>query len=101
MGKFDGEPKQVTIDSKDLRELIYWARRYCDGRSTYAPSSFNEILKNILLSYPNIEKNIQVDSTLTDEGKYWPWAQDGMYKDGITFDARYLKGSNENQGLSK
>ena len=65
---------------KDLHELIFWARRYCDGRCTYAPSSFNEVYQRMVQLFPEIkvlDKNI--DTILTENGKFFPYAQDGMY----------------------
>ena len=80
----------VVIPSNHLIELIYWARRYCDNRSTYAPSSFNKIYKELRSLYPDLFRyKDKFDMTLKDKGVYWPYAQDGMYdeKKGI-FDAR-------------
>ena len=81
----------IKIEKDHLLELIYWARRYCDGRSTYSTSSFNQLYDKIVQLNPTISiKEIdQFDPTLTDNGKYWPYAQDGMYnpKNG-SYDAR-------------
>ncbi len=70
---------QVTMDQKDALELIYWARRYCDGRSTYAPSSFNDALKRIRSANESVILGDIFDQTLMDGGSHWPFAQDGMY----------------------
>lgn len=35
--------KKVSILTEHLIELIHWARRYADRRSTYVPSEFNKI----------------------------------------------------------
>jgi len=82
--------KLVKIESKDLLELIYWARRYCDGRSTYAPSSFNNIYVRIRSDYPDLLRyEDRLDETLMNNGSYWPYAQDGMYDEKTgSFDAR-------------
>jgi hypothetical protein len=69
----------VEIELEDLLDLIHWARRYCDGRATYAPSAFNNLYSKLLLSYPFIQDKDPLDITLTDKGKYFPWAQDGMF----------------------
>lgn len=82
------------LHEKDLLELIYWARRYCDGRSTYAPSRFNQLYENIEQLNPtiSIKEKDQFDPTLTDKGKYWPYAQDGMFNENTAaFDARPTK----------
>jgi len=70
---------KVTMDLKDAAELIYWARRYCDGRSTYAPSSFNNTLKRIRAENESVIMADTFDHTLKDGGLHWPFAQDGMY----------------------
>jgi len=68
---------QVKISAEDLAELIYWARRYCDNRGTYAPSSFNGMYKRIRSDNPDLIRcHDRFDKTLTGEGKFWPYAQD-------------------------
>ncbi len=81
---------KIEIDSYTLMDLIFWARRYCDDRSTYAPSSFNKIYKQLESKYPDLmSRGDQFDDTLKDKGKYWPYAQDGMYEEETGyFDAR-------------
>lgn len=66
----------------DIAEILYWARRYCDGRATYAPFSFNRTYDRILSKFPEI-KDIDkyVDKTLTEQGKFFPYAQDYMYRE--------------------
>lgn len=67
---------------KDLHELIFWARRYCDGRCTYAPSSFNQVYERMRKIYPEIkELDKNIDTILTEKGKFFPYAQDGMYNE--------------------
>ena len=68
-----------NIENQDLLDLIHWARRYCDGRETYAPSSFNLIYKKLKALNPDTFKADMFDQTLMHEGAYWPFAQDGMY----------------------
>lgn len=69
--------KKVKITPEDLAELIYWARRYCDGRHSYAPSSFNSLYKRIKFDNPDfIPLDDKFDHTLTENGKFWPYAQD-------------------------
>lgn len=87
----DKTQTHVAIEIKDLFDLIHWARRYCDGRATYAPSSFNQVYARIRSAYPDLVRcNDRMDETLMDNGAYWPYAQDGMYdpKTG-KYDARY------------
>ena len=84
----------IKIEKDNLLELIYWARRYCDGRSTYAPSRFNQLYENTEQLNPtlSIKEKDQFDPTLTDEGKYWPYAQDGMFNEKTgAYDARPIK----------
>ena len=72
----------IKIDPKDLIDLIYYARRYCDGRATYAPSEFNAIYQRIRSENPDfIRKYDHFDPTLTLEGTFFPYAQDGMYNE--------------------
>jgi hypothetical protein len=69
----------VTMDLKDAIDLIHWARRYCDGRSTPAPSSFNQILKRVRAENESLIMHDTFDQTLKSGGLHWPFAQDGMY----------------------
>ena len=81
----------MKISEEDLLELIYWARRYCDGRATYAPSRFNQLYNKIVQMNPTIfiKEKDQFDQTLMDKGKYWPYAQDGMFNENTgAYDAR-------------
>ncbi len=81
--------KTTVVSQKLLMELLFWARRYCDGRSTYAPSTFNGIYAVLMEKCPELVDFDRMDDTLTANGKYWPHAQDGMY-DEVTghFEAR-------------
>lgn len=77
-----GSKSTIEIEKEDLIELIGWARRYCDGRSTYAPTRFNHVYQRIRSSHPDFLRcKDQFDSTLKDKGKYWPYSQDGMYQE--------------------
>lgn len=71
--------EKVTMTVKDAIELIYWARRYCDGRATYAPSSFNWLLKRVRAENQSLILADTFDQTLMNGGLHWPFAQDGMY----------------------
>jgi len=81
---------EVTISQEDLIELLYWARRYCDGRATYAPTRFNWIYNRIRSQYPDLLRfKDEFDGTLKDKGAYWPYAQDAMYNEKTgAYDAR-------------
>ena len=71
--------RKMQIAEKDLLELIFWARRYCDGRSTYAPTEFNWLYERLVQLNPDISVKDQFDHTLYNKGEFWPYAQDGMY----------------------
>ena len=80
----------ININEQDLLDLIFWARRYCDGRSTYAPSQFNDIYQRIRSQNQDLLIcEDQFDNTLINKGSYWPYAQDGMFNEKTnSFDAR-------------
>lgn len=80
----------MEIDDKYLCDLIHWARRYCDKRMTGAAHQFNVIYNKIRSQNPDIIRCGDThDTTLTQEGKFWPYAQDGMYdEESGYFDAR-------------
>lgn len=79
----------VQIEESQLLDLIRWARRYCDFRCTFAPASFNELYDDIVRLNPSVRENDRMDETLMHKGKYWPYAQDGMYREETgCFDAR-------------
>lgn len=64
-------------------EILWMARRYADGRSTFAPSTVNEIIDQLIKDGIKIDK----DTTLRDpEGLY---ASDGMF--GFWRDGRFVK----------
>lgn len=83
---------EYHISKDHLLELIYFARRYCDNRSTYAPHRFNLMYESIMTSFPELREGDTFDKTLMHEGQYWPYAQDWMYDEETgDFDARPLK----------
>lgn len=67
------------IEEQDLLDLIHWSRRYCDKRSTFAPSEFNRVYKRILEKYPGLVDVF--DKTLKEGGRFFPYAQDGMHNE--------------------
>lgn len=78
----------VEIQERDLLDLIHWSRRYCDSRSTYAPTVFNQVYERIIQNYPEIIQKDQFDHTLYNKGEFWPYCQDGMYnKETGSYDA--------------
>ena len=50
-------------------DLAFWARRYCDGRSTGAPSSYNDIARQLI----GLGISLQPDPIANNS----VWAQDG------------------------
>lgn len=78
--------EKANVNLSDLSEFVYWARRYCDERKTYAASSFNLALERVMLENLTFKDYDSLDVTLKDKGKYWPWAADG----DETVDARPL-----------
>lgn len=82
----------IKIEELDLLKLIYWARRYCDNRSNYAPPVFNELYDRIVQLNPQLTEKDKFDKTLHSDGKFWPYAQDVMYNaETCIFDARPRK----------
>lgn len=78
--------KRISSDEKvieAIREILWMARRYADGRLTFSALSFNDaydVLRDCFgdqIEYNNKE----VDLTLTGDGKFFPYAQDGQYKE--------------------
>lgn len=75
--------KKVEIQEEHLILLIHWARRYCDCRMTGVAHKFNDIYQHIRSEHPDtMGSKDKFDSALMEEGSYWPYAQDGMYKQG-------------------
>lgn len=73
--------KKVSIRGDHLLELIHWARRYADRRCTFVPLEFNRIYDEIMDKYPFLKEHEFHDKTLTSDGKFFPYAQDGMYNE--------------------
>jgi len=71
----------IEVEPHILADLIHWSRRYCAGRMTYAPSSFNSHLALLVRRNPELAKLDKKDVVLKDG---WPWAIDGS----PTVDAR-------------
>jgi hypothetical protein len=72
--------KETNKIKDAVKEIVWMARRYADGRSTFAPTSFNDaydILYSVFGEDIEYNKN-EIDKTLTDGGKFFPYAQDGM-----------------------
>lgn len=72
------ESENVVIDSLSLLKLIRWARRYADLSSTYAPGNFNVIYDSIMSGNPHLKECDTVDNTLSENGRYFPYAQEGI-----------------------
>jgi len=74
------EIEKLKTENESLRayalDLRWMARRYADGRSSYAPSLFNRITRGLLGL--GIKLNPTADGTI--------WARDGMGRryDGLT-----------------
>ena len=66
----------VTLHRQSLLDLIHWARRYCDMRSTFAPSTFNSLYNHIKDTQPEALIDEFDDSEVC---KFFPYAQNGMY----------------------
>ncbi len=78
----------IKISERDLAELVGWARRYVDKRSTYAANQFNQIYETIIERNPEFPMFDQFDHTIYNKGEFFPFAQDGMYNsDTGSFDA--------------
>lgn len=84
------DDSEIYVHKEILIELIYWERRYCDGRSTYAPTRFNRLYEHLRSKYPDLIRcKDQFDPTLMNKGSYWPYAQDGMFDEKTgAYDAR-------------
>lgn len=64
-----------------IKQMIWMARRYADGRRTLTPSNFNYAYDTLREIYGTdieyIDSDKWVDTTLMEDGKYFPYAQDG------------------------
>jgi len=81
--------KKVSVRGEYLLELIHWARRYADRRCTFVPSEFNKIYTEIMTQYPFLKEHEFIDETLYENGKFFPYAQDGDFNENTgRYDAR-------------
>lgn len=84
-------PKTISVNTKDLVILLHFARRYCDGRYTFSPITFNNIYDAIADKYAFIKEMDKEDKALMHFGAYFPYAQDGGYDpETKRFDARHV-----------
>jgi len=74
MSKSTTAQRIATLENA-LKETLWMARRYADGRATYAASSYNSVVRQLLELGVSLPKT---DGTL--------WARDGMGRryDGLT-----------------
>jgi|GEM_PF-4561465 hypothetical protein len=73
---------KIEIEEEDLLDLIHWARRYCDKRCTGVAHQFNGIYKRLRSAYPDLLRTRDLfDKTLMNNSEFWPYAQDGDFKD--------------------
>lgn len=70
--------RKVYVEGKSLLELIHWARRYADMRSTWVPNDFNQIYDQIMAQYPFLKEHDFHDKALHCEGKNFPYATNGI-----------------------
>jgi len=63
-----------------VEELAFWARRYADGRSTYAPSSVNQAIDTAKA----LGCDVRPDKTLADP-EYATDGGSGAWKNGKFF----------------
>lgn len=61
---------EAVVSHTILKDLCWMARRYCDGRSSYAPSMFNNIVDGLIAA------GVPIEPVNEDEGIY---AKDGMF----------------------
>jgi len=59
-------------DKEIIKQLLWMARRYCDGRMTYAPSLFNRIQKAAVNKY-----GIEIIGDKPGTTENFPYALDG------------------------
>lgn len=87
----------IEIEEHQLIDLIHYSRRYVDRRMTYAVSDFNQLYDALRNKYPEVfEKHDKFDVTLMENGKYFPYATDGMIDKGFKpWPNKYNKALNE------
>jgi len=85
--------KEIKVDleewkliKKAVREIIYMARRYADGRKSMSVLVFNDSYDQLRDIFGN-DIDISHDIFLSHKGKFFPYAQDGQYEENISFDA--------------
>lgn len=72
------KPVEIKITVRQLLDLIHWARRYCNGRSTSSPHDFNLMYWELANRYPDI---VTFDKEKPDNSiEFFPFAQDGMFR---------------------
>lgn len=72
--------KNMQKVAEAIKNIIWMARRYADGRRTFAAKDFNDAY-DVLRDFfgDEIDNLDNIDSTLTENGKYFPYAQDGDF----------------------
>lgn len=63
--------------------LIWMARRYADRRRTYAAGAFNDAYDILRDRFGDKLYDEEPDTVLTGKGKFYPYAQDGDYLNGL------------------
>lgn len=66
----------MKINLEDLRTFIWMARRYANGRHSYAPVEFNNALTRVRKGNPDFTEKIDKIEELTD----YPQARVGNIK---------------------
>jgi len=56
-----------------VRETIWMARRYADGRSTYAPSMVNEAITEALRLGIQVDPDGATEKIYADDGMFGAW----------------------------
>lgn len=71
--------KQPNIEEvkKAIRDIVWMARRYADGRRTYAPSMFNDAYNALVRELGNFERENDPDNA-PDRIKNYPYASDDL-----------------------
>ena len=72
------EQQVIPKIAEAIKEIVWMARRYADGRQTFSARSFNDaydVLRDVFGE--GIEFTKYKDLTLTEDGAFFPYAQDG------------------------
>ena len=80
------DPEKWELIKKALKEIIYMARRYADGRKSMSVLIFNDSYDQLRDIFGN-EIDVPHDIFLSHKGKFFPYAQDGQHEENISFDA--------------